>query len=188
MSIQKAGTRIDYTVTFLEMTSRPGFGWPPQVSGPPASLLAADTPPPWYFLALYDAVGRDYLWTDMHHRNEADLAAWLSDPAVSLFTCMRSGWPHGFFLLDWREAGGCNLAYFGLVPQAVGTGLGSFLLRTAILTGWDRTGVTRMTVNTCTLDHPRALALYQRHGFAPVRQEQHTLVLTEDRDLTRIPD
>jgi hypothetical protein len=29
-----------------------------------------------------------------------------------------------------------------------------------------------MTVNTCTLDHPRALPAYQSWGFHPVRREE----------------
>ena len=87
------------------------------------------------------------------------------------------GWPAGFFVLDARQEGVVELAYFGLVPQVLGQGLGSFLLRSAVVMAWDRTGTRRMTVNTCTLDHPRALGLYQRHGFVPVRREarQRTL-------------
>jgi GNAT superfamily N-acetyltransferase len=64
-----------------------------------------------------------------------------------------------------------DLAYFGLVPEAVGQGLGRFLLETAVHLAWDRPGATRVTVNTCSLDHPRALPLYQRAGFEPVRRE-----------------
>ena len=48
---------------------------------------------------------------------------------------------------------------------------------------WDREGVRRMTVNTNSLDHPRALPLYQRAGFEPVRRETHSRVLTRDRDI-----
>jgi hypothetical protein len=34
-------------------------------------------------------------------------------------------------------------------------------------------GIERMTVNTNTLDHPRAYGLYQEMGFVPVRHETH---------------
>ena len=47
---------------------------------------------------------------------------------------------------------------------------------------WDRPGTRRVTVNTNTLDHPRALPLYQKAGFAPVRRETRRRVLTRDRD------
>ena len=81
-----------------------------------------------------------------------------------------------FFLLDTREAGCCDLGYFGLVPEAIGRGLGRFLLETAVHAAWDLPGVERLTVNTCSLDHPRALPLYQRAGFVPVRREERSRI------------
>ena len=176
-----AGARVDYRVTWLEMTRRPTFDWPRLPVGRDAVLLRADTPPWWWFLALYDAVGRDYAWTDQHSVPTPDLEAWIQHPDVSLYTLMGQGWPQGFFLLDWRTPGTCDLAYLGLVPQVTGKGLGTWLLRSALLTGWARDGVQRMTVNTCTLDHPRALAQYQRHGFSPIRTEVRSRVLTRDQ-------
>jgi len=187
MTIQPAGTEVPYTVTWLEMTSRPSYGFPPQPIGQAASLLKADAPPNWYFLSLYDAVGRDYAWEDAHHRDPEELAEWLTHEKVSLYTLMAKGWPQGFFMLDAREEGVTDLAYFGLVPEAIGMGLGKFLLQTAILTAWDADGTERVTVNTCTLDHPRALGAYQKQGFSPIRQEDFTRVLKRSRDLGRIP-
>lgn len=187
MTLQPAGTEVSYTVTFLEMDARPSYDWPVQPAGEPASLLKADTPPVWYFLSLYDAVGRDYAWEDIHKEEHGEIESWLADSRMALFTLIRHGWPHGFFLLDARADTTVELAYFGLVPQAVGTGLGNWLLRTAILTAWDMPGTKRLTLNTCTLDHPRALSMYQRNGFVPDRREEHTRILTRDRDLSRIP-
>lgn len=180
MTRHKAGTEIDYSVTFLEMHQRPDYGWPPAPVGMTGALLRADAPPVWYFRALYDAVGGDYAWTDMHQHSEATLKDWLADPDVTLYSLLDEGWPKGFFILDWRKPGHCELDLFGLAPQAVGKGLGSWMLRTAILTGWARDGVTCMGVNTCSLDHPRALIQYQRHGFSVVRQEQRKRMLTRD--------
>lgn len=180
MTHWRAGATIPYTVTFLEMTARPSYGWPAQPHGMTGALLRADTPPVWYFRALYDAVGRDYAWTDMHRAEDAELEAWLKSSDVALYSVIDRGWPQGFFILDWREPGECEIAIFGLVPEAVGRGLGTWLLRTAILTGWARDGVEKLSVNTCTLDHPRALGQYQKQGFAPVRQEQRERVLTRD--------
>lgn len=181
MIARKAGETVDYRVTWLEMAQRPNWGWPALPSGHETALLRSENPPWWWFLALYDAVGRDYAWTDKHAMPRDELAAWVQHPDVAIYTLMGKGWPQGFFMLDWTEAGTCDLAYFGLVPEAVGTGLGTFLLRTAVLTGWAREGTMRMSVNTCTLDHPRALAQYQRVGFAPLRTEVLSRVLTADQ-------
>ncbi len=188
MTVTPAGTEVSYTVTWLEMTERPSYPYPPAPSGRPAALLKAERPPAWFFLCLYDAVGRDYAWEDMHQHDEDDLAAWLADERTFLYTLMRDGWPHGFFLLDARREGVCDLSYFGLVPQAVGTGLGLFLLESAVHMGWDLPGTRKMTVNTCTLDHPRALGLYQRAGFSPVARTEHTRVLTRQLDTARVPE
>ncbi|MBP7240710.1 GNAT family N-acetyltransferase [Amaricoccus sp.] len=180
--IHLAGERVEYVVTFLEMDRRPSYPRPPMPLGPASALLAAEQPPVWWFLALYDAVGSEYEWTDQRDRPRAELEAFLADPAVSLHTLMRGGWPHGFFVLDGREKGLCDLTYFGLPPEAIGRGLGRFLVQTAVHAAWDRPGVARVTVNTNSLDHPRALPIYQKAGFAPVRRETRSRVLTRDRD------
>lgn len=184
MTITPAGTEVAYTITYLEMTAAPG----------PAPALPGDVrldrckqPPVWFFLSLYDAVGQMYEWADQLEQPPETVRAFVQHPDVSLFVAYRHGWPNGFFLLDWRQAGLCDLAYFGLVPEAIGGGLGGTLLRTALATGWSRPGVTKMTVNTCTLDHPRALDFYQRVGFVPVRSEQRTRILTRDRDPSQFP-
>lgn len=187
MTIQKAGTRLEYTITYLEMDACPTYDWPHLPVGSTAALLKAEKPPVWWFLMLYDAVGRDYAWEDMHAREHAQIQDWLTADAMSLYTLFDHGWPQGFFMLDDMGGGTVDLSYFGMVPEAVGRGLGGWLLQTAILTGWARGGTRKLTVNTCTLDHPRALAVYQKNGFKPVRQEKTSRVLTRDRDLSRIP-
>ena len=188
MTAVPAGTAVDYTVTYLEMTARPDGPAPPLPDH--VRLERAIDPPVWYFLALYDAVGRDYEWQDRFEQAEADpaaLQAFVRDPEVVIWTATGHGWPQGFFVLDWRRAGVCDLAYFGLVPQAVGAGWGRALLETAVQTGWARDGVAKMTVNTCTLDHPRALSLYRKLGFVPVAREARRRVLVHDHDPARFP-
>jgi GNAT superfamily N-acetyltransferase len=179
----RAGEEVPCTITYLEMEARPTCRRPPMPTGSASALIAARKPPVWYFLSLYDAVGQDYDWTDQHALPRAEVESFLHDPAVTLCTLMRGGWPHGFFVLDSRSEGLCEIAYFGLVPEALGGGLGKFLLYTAVHMAWDRPGTERLTVNTCSLDHPRALPLYQRAGFKPVRRETYTRKLTRDRDL-----
>jgi GNAT superfamily N-acetyltransferase len=178
----RAGQRVDVVVTHLEMEARPAYPRPHLPPGPVAALVAAERAPVWYFLDLYRRVGEDYDWTDKLAAPGEELAAFLHDPAVTLYTFIRDGWPHGFFVLDGRGTPSCNLAYFGLVPEAIGRGLGTFLLQTAVHMAWDRPGVARVTVNTNTLDHPRALPLYQKAGFLPVRRETVSRVLSRDRD------
>lgn len=78
------------------------------------------------------------------------------------------GEPAGFFELDARSGHDVNLAYFGLMPHALGKGLGGPFLRAAIDAAW-MLAPTQLRVNTCTADHPRALPAYLRAGFKPIR-------------------
>ncbi len=183
MPLKKPGETVRYTVTHLEMTARPAAPIPHVPTGSSLALIAASSPPVGYFLYLYSTVGADYEWTDWLDATPQEQEAFVTDPKVELFTLMVDGWPGGFFILDTRQPGTCDLAIFGLVPQAIGRGLSAWFLASAIHMGWDRAGVTRMTVDTNTLDHPRALAIYQRMGFVPVRREDKTRKLTRAREV-----
>ncbi len=158
-----------YTVTWLEMTSRPATPRRPMPRDG-LSLVRAWKPPVHYFRYLYDAVGAPYEWTDLHAWSDDEVAAFAQHEAMHLKVAHLDGCPAGFVMLDFREAPVADIAYFGLVPEAVGGGLGSWLLLEGIHDAWDA-GIENLTVNTCTLDHPSALPLYQRMGFVPVRTE-----------------
>lgn len=162
---------LDYTVTHLEMTARPETPPPPPPRTPGLALIAAEDPPARWFLHLYRSVGAAHEWTDWLRRPAAELDAFLGSPDVKLYALMAKGWSAGFFVLDRREPGTCDLAYFGLAPEAQGLRLGGWLLGEAVRAGWAWPGVRRMTVSTNTLDHPRALPLYQKAGFVPCERE-----------------
>ena len=96
------------------------------------------------------------------------LTAILHDRAVELYAIEdSSGEEAGMVELDFREAGECELAFLGLVPELAGKGHGRWLLAEALALAW-RDGVARVHVHTCSLDHPAALAAYRRAGFVPV--------------------
>jgi len=165
---------LHYRIHHLAMAARPAAGWPVLPAGREAALLKAEAPPAWFYLALHEAVGRDFAWEAPLDGDAAALDAWLADPAVVLYTLMREGWPHGFFLIDGRAGDTVRIVQFGVVPQARGRGYGRFLVGTAVQTAWSLPGVRRLVVSTTSLDHPRALALYQAQGFAIVAREAAT--------------
>ena|ERR1700730_3261211 len=92
------------------------------------------------------------------------LAAIIQNPAVELHVVQTQGAERGLLELDFRSAGECELAFFGLVGSLRGKGVGRWLMNCAIERAWSRP--IRFWVHTCTLDHPDALAFYIRSGLA----------------------
>ena len=176
--------RVGVTVTFLRMDRPPIEPAPEWRPGCTVVRVTAPTVP--FYRYLYNTVGADYVWWLRRTTPDAELAALLADPLVSIHVLYRNGEPAGFFELDGRPWPDVNLSYFGLMPHAVGTGIGYAFLRQAVDTVW-RQGARGMTVNTCTADHPRALPTYMRAGFRTVRQVREVWSVPVRLGL-RIPD
>ena len=91
-------------------------------------------------------------------------------PAIEIYVLYIDGVPAGFAELA-RSGAETELAYFGLLPAFIGRGIGGWLLRWSIARAWS-TGPPRLWVHTCTLDHPRALGVYQQAGFAIYHRQE----------------
>lgn len=167
------GKKHKTTVTHLEMTSEPRLPPAPRPTGKYA-LMRAENPPVHFYRYLYDAVGRDYVWVNRKRLSDDTLAGIVQHEDVEIYVLYRGGVPAGYFELDFRSMPRVELSFLGIMPEHIGLGLGSFLLREAIQTAWTR-NPNRLIVQTCTLDHPRALPLYQRMGFTPYAQEEAEL-------------
>ena len=163
---------LDIAVTWLEMTVRPTHPSFARPSG--VALMRAGDPGAEFYRYLYNRVGEDWLWYERRAMTDEALDAIVSDERVEIYVLYRNGAPVGFAELDRRQAGEIELAYFGLMPDAIGQGLGVWLLHEAIDIAWSHEP-ERLWLHTCTLDHPRALSLYQRAGFTPYRQEARTI-------------
>jgi hypothetical protein len=163
--------RIPMTVTFLEMNAKPTALPPPQPRGKVA-LLRSEKTPTHFYRYLYDTIGNDYYWVDRKKLTPEALGEVIHDPCNLLFILYTDGNPSGMAELDLRKTGSCNISYFGLMPEAIGKRLGFFFLYHTCINAWIQP-IQRLTINTCTLDHPRALPLYQRMGFTAYdRQER----------------
>ena len=112
-----------------------------------------------------------------------DRAAIIHDEAVEVFVLYARGVPAGYAELDRRAGKEVEIAYLGLVPEYIGRGLGPILLDRALERAWSCTP-RRVWLHTCSLDHPKALAVYQRAGFE-VYDRRVVPVKTEHLDLAR---
>jgi len=162
--------RIAVTVTFLRMDAPPQDAAPALPEGADVQRLARCSVP--FYRYLYDTVGRDYAWWLRRTVPDEELAALLGRPEISVHVLYQGGEPAGFYELERRiQEASVNLAYFGLLPHAIGHGAGRALLRHAIDAAWAERP-RRITVNTCTADHPRALPNYVAAGFRIIRAER----------------
>ena len=179
-----ATTRIAVTVTFLKQT-RPCSD-PAQPLPANTTLVRLPHPTASFYRYLYDTVGGPYVWWLRRTLPVGELRALLAMPGVSVHVLYRDQEPAGFFELDHQSSAVVNLSYFGLLPHAVGTGLGTPLLRAALDIAWSH-HPKAVTVNTCTADHPRAMPTYLRQGFTPVRTVREIWDVP-DRLGIKIPD
>lgn len=167
--------RIPMVVTFLEMTSKPS-ALPPPVPRGKIAIIRAMNPPVHFYRYLYDTIGDPYYWVDRRKLSDLELAAIIHDQKEEVYVLYTDGNPAGLAELDLRESGIAQLAYFGLMPEAIGKRLGYYFLYQAIANAWVHP-ITKLLVNTCTLDHPRALPLYQRLGFVAYSREDRYIEL-----------
>lgn len=170
-----SGRRIPMVVTFLEMTSKPSALPPPMPKGKVAIMRAAH-PPVHFYRYLYDTIGDPYFWVDRRKLSDKALGEIVQHPEVELHVLYLDGNPAGMAELDLRDAATGQLAYFGLMPEAIGKRLGYFFCYHAVMNAWARP-ISKLLINTCTLDHPRALPLYQRLGFVPYAREDRYIEL-----------
>lgn len=161
--------KLATVVTHLEMRAPV----PPRDASAPEGMELRQVPQPgidWY-RDLFTRVGaHDWLWFSRLRLEDAELAAILGDPDVEVHGLFDGDRAEGLLELDFREAGDCELAFFGVTPALIGTGAGRFLMNEGIARAWARP-IGRFHVHTCTLDHPGALGFYRRSGFTPIRQQ-----------------
>ncbi|MBI1211172.1 MAG: GNAT family N-acetyltransferase [Alphaproteobacteria bacterium] len=169
---------IPITVTKLEMKERPAHVRPQLPHSPDharAMLMKLDSPPVHFYRYLYDTVGKDYVWVARRRMGDDAIAAIVGHTNVEIYVLYVGGCPAGFAELDFRKRGEAELAYFGLLPEFIGRGYGTYLLGSAIDVAWSHE-IERLWVHTNTLDHSRALPLYQKLGFTPYAQEKAEIV------------
>jgi len=169
-----ADTRIQATITHLEMTHPPTHPPPHAPAGTRVALMRAERPAVSFYRFLYNTVGAHWLWWERRQLSDDVLARIIQDERSEIYVLYVDGAPAGFAELEHWRPPMVNLAYIGLLPEYIGQGFGRYLLGNIIDLAWQNE-ISKLTVSTNTLDHPRALPLYQRMGFDPVSQENWTM-------------
>ena len=160
---------IPVTVTSLEMTDPAGLVDAPTPPG--AALWIANEPRPDLSASFYERVGAPWHWVDRLTWTPAQWLAWVDRPEHHLLVCTLDGVEAGYAELEQQADGNVEIAYFGLLAQAQGRGLGKWLLARAIDQAWRLPGTTRVWVHTCDLDGPAALPNYLGRGLREFARE-----------------
>jgi len=168
---------VEVVTTYLEMHARPTA---PLAPPPPSvQVIRARRPTTRFYRYLYDSVGSPWHWYDRRRMPAAELAAILTDDAVEVHVLHVDGVPFGYTELDRRTPDQVELAYFGLLPEAIGQKLGPWLLAWSIHEAWRPDSVRRVWVHTCSLDHPAALRTYLAAGFTKYGEDRHTQTILD---------
>lgn len=173
MARKKAARTVETVVTFLEMTA-PLAQHVPAPANLRLALMRAERPPVHFYRYLYNTIGEKYCWVYRRRLSDEALAEAINSEAIEIFVAYAGGVPAGYFELDCRNPDEIWLAYFGIIREFQGRGLGKWLLAEAIAEAWMKQPA-RVRVQTCTLDDPRALPLYQRMGFAPYERRHKVM-------------
>jgi GNAT superfamily N-acetyltransferase len=115
---------------------------------------------------FYEHVGAPHQWTDNLHRTDAEWQAWADE--VETWVATVGGESAGYYELR-HDADATEIAYFGLLGEFQGRGLGGHLLTHALTRAFELG--SRAWVHTCTLDGPHALGNYQARGLRSFRTE-----------------
>ncbi len=140
------------------------------------ALLRAESPPLHFYRYLFDTIGSDYYWVSRKGLDDDNLRSLIHHRSCEIFVPMFEGAPAGLAELKAHDPSHFEISFFGLIPELVGKGLGAYFLDQVLL-GLSARDIQRATLETCTLDHPRALPLYQKFGFEPYGQSERVLVV-----------
>ena len=120
---------------------------------------------------LYFAVGELWQWIDKRPWTDEQWQEYAAAPALRTFAAYQGDILAGYYELRRDTDGGVEIAYFGLLREFIGRGLGGALLTSAIEEAWRMTP-KRVWVHTCNFDHPQALANYQARGMIVYKVEE----------------
>ena len=168
---------IDVTITYLEQC-QPVAPKAHAPLGQKLAILRVDEPPVHFYRYLYDLIGGPYNWVSRRDLSNDVLAQLIQHEDVYLYVLYCGGAPAGMAEIDAREHDVAEIKFFGLAPDFVGRGLGRYYLSNIIELAW-QLNPERVILETCTLDHPAALPLYQKLGFSVFDQKQGRVKMIE---------
>jgi hypothetical protein len=151
-------------------------------------LEHAVEPPVWFFLSMYDAVGRDYEWRDRFEQAEEDpaaLAAFVSDPLVEMWVAYAAAGRRGSSCSTGARTGSAT-SPISAGARGGGRGLGGRFSGRRLPRDGHGKAFEDDGEHLHARPSPRA-GLLPEDGLRPVDTEDRTRVLCRDRDTSLTP-
>lgn len=153
---------IPVKTAYLEMTERPRSA--PVAAPPGCTVEHWPQPETAAYRELFAAVGGPWGWSGRLLMSAEECRAIIQAETTEIHRLRCAGPVAGFVELDRSVPGQAEIAYFGLLADFIGRGLGKYLLDWAVRRAWaGDTG--RVRLHTCEYDHAQALAVYLKAGF-----------------------
>ena len=113
----------------------------------PQAVLAKQAPPGFEFTLVappspelnrqfYVSVGDQWNWTDRLKWSDDDWCRYVNRSILQTWVGCLNGESIGYCELELQSDGNIEIAYFGLLPEFVGRGLGGVLLTAAVERAW----------------------------------------------------
>jgi GNAT superfamily N-acetyltransferase len=157
--------KLANSTVWMQMLHRPAAAASPALTL--TRISALNTPE---IRSIFNLIGAASLWDRTAQLNQ-DINASPWSPDDSLYFAYDDHARHvGLVELAHGSDGDggtdIEIAYFGLFPEFIGTGMGRRLLAATLDVAWGF-APTRLYLHTCNTDHPSAFAFYRAAGFIP---------------------
>ena len=120
---------------------------------------------------FYKNIGKKHQWNDRLIWSERNWIDYVSDKKLSTFVLKKNREIAGYFEMIFREEiKEVEIAYFGILEEYLGKGMGGYLLSEAIKRSF-LLGSKRIWLHTCSLDHENALKNYLSRGMRVFKKE-----------------
>lgn len=156
----------DVTIFYLEMHTQSELK-AKTCENSSISILKCTTKQWKYNKFLYQFVGDAWQWFDKLECSDEEWQNYVEQKGLHTYVMYDNASIAGYFELLQTDAY-VDIAYFGLSREYIGKGIGGFMLSEAIKAAW-KLETPKLSVNTCTLDHPSALKNYEARGFKIVK-------------------
>ncbi len=120
---------------------------------------------------FYKNIGKKHRWIDRLAWDNLKWSSYLENKNVFTYTLKSNNNMMGYFeVINDQKIKSFEIAYFGILSEYIGKGLGGYLLSEAIKICF-KLDCQKVWVHTCSLDHQHALSNYIKRGMKIFKEE-----------------